>query len=276
MDAWLVVATVEAAVASAVTLLWLRERRQVRRLEAELGEVQERLERPLPWPIPGPREVVKGVWETAARVRQHGLGGALRSSIEELAGWAQVERPDLVRLAGPDGRLSILFSDIEGSTALNDALGDSRWVRVLARHDKLVRSAVAKEAGHVIKSQGDGYMVAFSTPEQAVRCAVAVQRGTAKSRSPGRAPLAVRIGVHHGDVVHRGEDIFGRNVALAARVAGLAEGGQILLSEPVAEAVAEGGELAGSELDGATLGEPQTVSLKGLPGDYAVTPVLWA
>lgn len=268
MAPWLLVAVLEAVLLAVLAVLWVRERQRVRAMDAEVTELQERLERPLPWPIPGPREVVKGVWETASRVREHGLGGALRSSIEDLAGWAQVERPDLMRLAGPDGRLSIMFSDIEGSTALNESLGDRQWVRVLARHDKVVRAAVDRHEGHVIKSQGDGYLMVFSTPNRAVRAAVAVQRATRKGT--GRVSLAVRIGIHHGGVVHRGNDIFGRNVALAARVAGLAEGGEILISEPVGETMAASGKLDDLELTAA-----RRVSLKGLSGEFMVRSVEW-
>ena len=74
----------------------------------------------------------------------------------------------------------------------------------------------------MVKTQGDGFMVAFPTPEDAVRCAIAVQRAFDKGSRKGKALVLVRIGIHHGDVVHRDNDIFGRNVAQAARVAALA------------------------------------------------------
>ena len=99
-------------------------RRRHRVARGELARLRTPPEKPPRRLVPTSREVVRGVWETAALVREQGLGGALRTSIDELAGWAQVERPDLVRLAGPEGTLSILFSDIEGSTALNEELGD--------------------------------------------------------------------------------------------------------------------------------------------------------
>ena len=218
--------------------------------------------------LPTPDEVVKGMFETASRVREKGWGGAIRSSINDLAGWAQVEQPDLVRLAGPDGSMSILFSDIEGSTELNERLGDKQWVRLLARHDATVRSAVERHQGHVVKTQGDGFMVAFTEPVQAVRTAVAVQQAFEKGRRGGKATVLIRIGIHHGDVVHRDNDIFGRNVAQAARVAALASGGEILVSESVAGAV--------DEYDDIVLTEEREVQLKGLSGDHVVTVVDWA
>ena len=76
-------------------------------------------------------------WQTANILRKEGFGAAVRSSIEDLADWAEVERPDLARLA-PDGRVAIMFSDIEESTALNERIGDRAWVRLIGRHDKLV------------------------------------------------------------------------------------------------------------------------------------------
>ena len=253
-----------------VTTLWLVSRRRVRHLRARVRELRAgpggipRRARRL---VPRGDEAVKAVWETGALVRDKGLGGALRTSINDLAGWAQVERPDLVELAGDDGLVAILFSDIEGSSAKNDELGDRAWVRLLAAHDKVVRREVERHDGTVVKTQGDGFMVAFADAEPAVRCAVGVQRSLERDRRMAAAAIRVRIGVHVGSVVHRDNDIFGRNVALAARVAALADGAEILVSEPVAEVVAS--------CDDLLLGEEQTVSLKGLSGTHVVTAVDW-
>ncbi len=74
-----------------------------------------------------------------------GFGAAVRSSIEDLADWAEVERPDLARLA-PNGKVAILFSDIEESTALNERIGDRAWVRLIGSHDKMVRRHVKKHS----------------------------------------------------------------------------------------------------------------------------------
>jgi class 3 adenylate cyclase len=101
-----------------------------------------------------------------------------------------------------------------------------------------------------------------------VRCAVAVQRAFDKGSRRSKAPVLVRIGIHHGDVVHRDNDIFGRNVAQAARVAALAAGGEILVSESVAVAV--------DEHDDIVLTEQREVQLKGLSGEHVVTVVDWA
>ena len=205
------------------------------------------------------------VWQTANILRKDGLGAAVRSSIEDLADWAEVERPDLARLA-PSGRVAILFSDIEESTALNERIGDRAWVRLIGRHDKMVRRYVKKHSGHVVKSQGDGFMIAFAQPEQAVRCSIDVQRSLRK-RPNG---IRVRIGIHMGKSVRRGDDLFGRNVAMAARVAGQADGGEILVSEVVRDAV--------SDHDDIEFDDGRDVELKGFTGThrlYAVAPRCW-
>jgi class 3 adenylate cyclase len=267
-----VAVTVETGLIVVLAAVWWRDRRALRRTQAELVVArdtdrggQPRRPRRL---VPTADEAVKAVWETVDRVRERGLGGALRSSIDDLAGWAQVERPTLVRLAGPDGSVAIFFSDIEGSTELNERLGDQEWVRLLARHDAAVRSAIQRHGGQVVKTQGDGFMAAFGSPEQAVRSAIAVQRAFDRGRLKGRAPVLVRIGIHHGDVVHRDNDIFGRNVAHAARVAALADGGEILVSQAVADALTGCHDIA--------LTEAREVQLKGLAGEHQVSAVEWA
>lgn len=253
-----ILAGVAAAEAVGLISLWVL----LGRARREANELRERVDTRQQL-ITGGREAVKTVWETANLIRKQGFGAAVRNSIEELAHWAEVERPDLARLT-PDGNVVILFSDIEESTALNERMGDRAWVRLLARHDKLVRRLVSEHSGHVIKSQGDGFMVAFAHPEEAVGCSVAMQRALAnpaKRLSPNT--IRVRIGIHMGKSVRRGDDLFGRNVAMAARVADQAAGGEVLISEPVRDAV-------GDEVD---VGPPREVELKGFRGTHRLYPV---
>jgi adenylate cyclase len=250
-----VLAAVAVAEAVGLVVLWVlltRTRRDADTLRTRVDARQQL--------ITGGREAVKTVWQTANLIRKEGLGAAMRSSIEDLADWAEVERPDLARLT-PGGNVVILFSDIEESTALNESMGDRAWVRLLARHDKLVRKCVDEHAGHVVKSQGDGFMVAFAHPEEAVACSIAIQRALAKR--PSARTIRVRIGIHMGKSVRRGDDLFGRNVAMAARVAAQADGGEVLISEPVRDAVA----------DEVELGQPRDVELKGFRGTHRLYPV---
>ncbi|MCX2933827.1 adenylate/guanylate cyclase domain-containing protein [Mycobacterium sp. CVI_P3] len=247
-------------VAQAVALLVVRSRLQASRRETE--ELRGRLDtRNMLWT--GGREAVKTVWQTANLVRTQGLGSAVRSSIEELADWADVERPDLARLA-PDGKVVVMFSDIEGSTALNERIGDRAWVKLIGSHDRLVRRLVGSHAGHVVKSQGDGFMVAFADPAEAVSCAVAIQRALERDAKRMRHnSIRVRIGIHMGKSVRRGDDLFGRNVAMAARVAGQADGGEILVSESVRTAVG----------DRHAFDEGRDAELKGFSGTYRLYAV---
>ncbi|PQM53816.1 adenylate/guanylate cyclase domain-containing protein [Mycolicibacter virginiensis] len=250
------------AVVEAVALAVLT--RQLRSAQAEVDALRGQVDtRNLL--LAGGREAVKTVWQTANLVRKHGFGAAVRSSIEDLADWAEVERPDLARLT-PNGHVVVLFTDIEESTALNERIGDRAWVKLIARHDEMVQRLVTQHAGHVVKSQGDGFMIAFAQPEQAVRCAIAIQHALAsrRGRKP-QHPIRVRIGVHMGRSVRRGDDLFGRNVAMAARVAAAAEGGQILISGPVRDAV--------KECDDIAVGAGRDAELKGFAGTHRLYAV---
>ena len=246
------IAAVEA-VALIVLGVWLRRSRS----EAEALRRRVDTKNML---LSGGREAVKQVWQTANILRKDGLGAAVRSSIEDLADWAEVERPDLARLAA-NGKVVILFSDIEESTALNERIGDRAFVKLLGSHDKLVRRHVNSHSGHVVKSQGDGFMVAFAHPEQAVRCSIDIQHSLSK-RPNG---IRVRIGIHMGKSVRRGDDLFGRNVAMAARVAGEADGGEILVSEVVRDAV--------SDIDDITVDDGREAELKGFSGAHRLYAV---
>ena len=203
--------------------------------------------------------------ETAARMRTEGVGVVVKDQLEGLARWSQEDASRLARLAGADGRITVAFSDIEDSTVLNDQLGDAEWVKLLASHNKLVRSAIEARGGHIVKSQGDGFMIAFADPAEAVRGALdlraAIETGDRRLR---KRPIQVRVGVHVGTVIARDGDLFGREVAMAARVAAEAVGGEILVSDAIHAAVADEEDL--------TLLEAQTVELKGLPGEHR----LWA
>ncbi len=156
------------------------------------------------------------------------------------------ERPDVSLHAAADGTVTLMFSDIEGSTALNERLGDARWMEVLRAHNDLVDREVAAHGGRTVKTIGDGYMVAFPSPGAGVRCALAIQAALTPGPSPAAADegrrdatlldgIRVRIGLHTGSAVRQGEDFFGREVNYAARVASAALGGEVLVSEVVRE-----------------------------------------
>lgn len=248
--------------ALAVTLrLWLGARQEARETAQRLQEsVQGQLtEARNPRAVQAAGLVVSKVVEAAARAREHGVGRMVLASIEDFTRWAAEQRAVIGRMAAPDGTVTIMFSDIEGSTRLNASLGDSRWVKVLAAHDELVETYVEKYRGLIVKTQGDGHMVVFTTPELGMCAAWDIQRAFGAkwnhSRELRRTPIRVRIGLHTGRAIERDGDYLGQNVALAARVAAQAAGGEVLVTEEVAEACAGAFEL-----------EPAgTVELKGFP-----------
>jgi adenylate cyclase len=258
----LAAAVVELGGLIALAVLLIISRRQLAQTRSVLARAREpavdrRRRRPRLAPF-----AIRTAWRTADSLMTKGIGATFRNSIEDLAGWAQVERPDLARLTA-DGDVVIAFSDIEDSTAHNEELGDRAWVKVLERHNRLIEKLVADHGGHVIKTQGDGFMLAFADAEQAVLCAIGVQQGLLKNAEQWGG-IRVRIGIHIGPSVRRGDDLFGRNVVMAARIAGQAEGGEILVSEALREAVG-----------GADIGlcAPREAELKGLQGTHRLYAV---
>ena len=199
---------------------------------------------------------------TVGRVREQGVAGLLQSSIEDLQAWAQEERAEVLTMAAADGTVTLFFSDIEDSTALNDRLGDEAWVKVLAAHDTLLRSRIDRYRGQVVKTAGDGFMVAFRDAEAACRAALGIQKDLGRSLDARLRQVRVRIGIHTGRVVSRDGDYFGRNVAIAARIGDLAAGGEVLASTAVRDALDED---AAVELE-----ETGAVELKGLPGTHVI------
>ncbi|HEX5143505.1 MAG TPA: adenylate/guanylate cyclase domain-containing protein [Mycobacterium sp.] len=241
-----------------LTVLLIVSRRQLREAREELEQARAQQERRRRRLGVAPL-AIRTMWQTADSLLNKGIGATVRNSIEDLAGWAQVERPDLARLTA-DGDVVIAFSDIEGSTELNEELGDREWVKLLVAHNELVSKLVVSHSGHVVKNQGDGFMIAFGDAVQAVLCSIAIQRALHDG------VVRVRIGIHLGSSVRRGDDLFGRNVAIAARVAGHADGGEILITDSVRTAVEGTPEIE--------LGRPREAELKGIRGSHELTPVL--
>src|SRR5437879_2015306 len=128
--------------------------------------------------------------------------------------------------------LTILFTDVEGSTAMRSAKGDGAAQEILRTCDELIRQQVQTHGGRAIKSLGDGLMASFESPSRAVACALSVQQvlGDHALRQP-RDEVRVRLGLHTGEVDEEGGDLFGAAVNAAARIAAKAKGGEVLASE---------------------------------------------
>jgi len=132
----------------------------------------------------------------------------------------------------PEGTITIMFTDLVGSTALGDRLGEDAAQALRRAHDRILRQQFARFDGRVIKGTGDGFMAAFASARRGVECAVELQRAIAAQHAEGRyLELEVRAGVHTGEPVAEGGDLFGSDVNLAARIASEAAGGHVLVSE---------------------------------------------
>jgi len=142
------------------------------------------------------------------------------------------------------GLCTILFTDVEGSMALTERLGDAKAREVLRNHERIVREALRAHGGAEVKAMGDGFMASFSSATRALECAVAMQRAfAAHDDEHPETPIRVRIGLNAGEPIAEDEDLFGTAVILAARIAAQAQGGEILASDVVRQLVAGKGFL---------------------------------
>ena len=148
---------------------------------------------------------------------------------------------------------TVLFTDIVKSTERAVSMGDRRWHELLDAHDAAVRRELERFRGQEVKTTGDGFLACFDGPARAIRCAQAITDG---ARTLG---IEVRAGLHTGECETRGDDLAGVAVHIAARVAALAQAGEVLCSRTVTDLV------AGSGIGFADRG---VHSLKGVPGTW--------
>ena len=193
---------------------------------------------------------------------------SLQTSIDAVVSAVEVERPNLQPHAAPDGTVTVMFTDIEGSTAMYERLGDARAQEVLHTHNAIIREQVAAHHGFEVKSQGDGFMLAFSSARRALECAIAIQQAFVahNAENPGE-PIRVRIGLHTGEAIKEGEDFFGKTVIVAGRSASEAQGDQILVSSLLKALVESSGEFQ--------FAQGRDMELKGMTGSHQVLGVRW-
>ena len=137
------------------------------------------------------------------------------------------------------GTVTFLFSDIEGSTRLIQAHG-AAWPRNLARHRELLRSAFSAEGGREVGTEGASFFVGFPTAPAAIAAAAAAQRAVAEEPWPEGTEIRVRMGMHTGDASLAAGSYVGLNVHRASRIASVAHGGQILLSDATRSLLGDG------------------------------------
>ncbi len=203
------------------------------------------------------------------KLQLQGLGDMdIKTSIDAVYAAVRTERPDISVHAAADGKVTLMFSDIEDSTPLAERLGDEAWVALLREHNAIFREQIAAHDGHEVKTSGDAFMVAFQSTANALRCATAVQSAFAMyNREHPDEPLRVRIGLHTGEAVRDAGDFYGKNVILASRIVNEARGGEILVSAVLKEIVDGTGEFA--------FDDGRSVSLKGLAGEQQIYEIDW-
>src|SRR4029079_11717995 len=134
--------------------------------------------------------------------------------------------------------VTILFSDIRGFTEFTDAHGDAAAYRMLQHHNTLVREQIELYGGHIVKTQGDSFMVSFNSARTGVTCALAMQHAIARfNQDQSGARIAIGVGVNLGEPIREAGDFFGGTVNLAARICAAAGPGEALVSEMVARVV---------------------------------------
>jgi class 3 adenylate cyclase len=138
----------------------------------------------------------------------------------------------------PSGTVTLLFTDVEGSTRLWDAERDA-MAAALRRHDEILRDAIEQVGGYVFKTVGDSFCAAFSAARPGLDAALAAQRNLAAQSWPTSRPIVVRMGLHAGVCEERDGDYFGPAVNRVARLLAVASGGQVLVSGVASELLSD-------------------------------------
>jgi class 3 adenylate cyclase len=172
-----------------------------------------------------------------------------------------------VREGRASGTVTVLFTDLVGSTELMSRFGAEPFNTIRQAHFAALRGAIGCHGGDEVKNTGDGLMVTFGSVVDALRCAIAMQQATERHARTGPAPIAIRVGVSIGEVTFEDGDVFGTPVVEAARLVGAAGRGKILATG-IARALAAGR----AELEFVDLG---ALDLKGLPDTVSACEVLW-
>ena len=183
-------------------------------------------------------------------------------------GPAKLSQSAMIARALSSAPVAILFTDIEGSTTMTNALGDEEAQELLRAHNEIVREALRRHGGSEVKHTGDGIMASFPSATGALGSAVAIQQALAERNVGGDdRPVNVRIGINVGEPVRERDDLFGTAVQLARRICDQAEPGQILVSNVVRELVAGKGFL---------FAEQGETALRGFEDPVRLFEVRWA
>jgi adenylate cyclase len=190
------------------------------------------------------------------------------SSIDVIASALEPVLPDLgSRLSSPDGAVTLMLSDIADAAAAAEQLGPDRWSALLRDHHALVEQILTHHDGQIVRRESDGFFASFNSAHGALHGAIELQRTFTGTTAGGEGPLALRVGLHSGFVMANPEQLMGRNVVLAARVAGQARPGEILVSSNVRQY---------TESDPSFRFEDRgEFHFKGVLGEHTVYAVAW-
>lgn len=189
-------------------------------------------------------------------------------SASTLPGADTRERPeDRKSPSIPAGTQTVMFSDIDDSTLLTAQLGDRRWMVVLHEYNAIVRRCIQQHSGYEVKTAGDDFMVSFQSAIDAVQCAVAIQGALTERNADADVRLDAQIGLHTGEPVVEDGDLYGSHINFAARIAGEADGGEIIVSELLRQLIEPSGEFR--------ISAREPVPLKGLEGTYRLHNIEW-
>lgn len=197
--------------------------------------------------VPVPNEVHMGIEQTA---------------IQRLVDAVREETPALDQT---EGLASVLFTDVESSTELAAALGDTRWSAIINAHFRDLEEIVHRHRGQFVKSLGDGTLSSFASAKHALSAAMDMQAKLAAAETEPH--LGLRIGIHTGDVVQARGDFFGAVVNKAARITSAAGAGEIFASEATRAMV--------GNADAFRFAETVSLSLKGLEGQHLIHRLEW-
>jgi len=161
---------------------------------------------------------------------------AVLAAIDEFLGEGEEATP--AEPAEPGAFRTVLFTDVEGSTALTQRLGDAKARELLREHERIVREALKAHGGSEVKTMGDGFMASFPSATKALECAIAMQRAFAEHNESAEEPIRVRVGLNAGEPIAEDDpdgrgDLFGTAVNEAARITAAAKGGEILVADVV-------------------------------------------
>jgi class 3 adenylate cyclase len=163
--------------------------------------------------------------------------------------------------------VTVLFSDVVGSTRLRQSRGETAAHQIMSEHNEILRRQIEQHAGQEIKTAGDSFMVAFDSARKAVECAVSIQRALHEYNFRQPTPVKIRIGIHTGEAIRAGSDLFGTSVDAAARIMAKADGEQILVSDTLRS-------ILGATKD-VGFKDRKRVQLKGFPERWRLWEVIW-